>query len=93
MTFTPFQHIAFSVTFKNIDAADPRCGTETSLSFSGVRYDAANWDNDPKECAIFHCCDKVCPNAQIIAQFGRIRPLFRTFKLIGTHVPSDQALR
>lgn len=93
MTFVPFQHIAFSVTFKNVDAADPRCGIETELTFSGVRYVAAEWDNDPKECAIFHCCDKVCPNAGIVAEFGRIRPLFRTYKLLGTSVPSDQALR
>ena len=93
MTFVPFQQIAFSVTFKNVDASDPRYGTETELTFSGVRYVAAEWDNEPKECATFHCFDKVCPNADIVAEFGRIRPLFRTYKLLGISVPSDQALR
>ena len=93
MTFVQFQHITFSFTFKNIDAADPRFGTKTELTFSGVRYDAADWDNDPKQCAMFHCWDKVCADANIVAEFGRILPIFRTYKLLEVSAPSDQALR
>jgi hypothetical protein len=84
-----YQHISFSITFKNVDAADPRCGTETVLDFGGIRYDAAGWDDDTKECALFHCCDaKVL--AALASDFGKVRPLPRTFVLKGVHTPSDQ---
>jgi len=87
-----YQHIAFSMAVKNADVADPRFGTETMLSFSGVHYVAAQWDEDAKECALFHMCDKVIHNADIVAEFGKIYPMPRTFVLNGVHTPSDQAL-
>lgn len=91
MTAKIIQHITFSVAFKNVDAADPRLGTETELQFGGIRYDADMYDNDPKECAINHCCDaKVL--AALAEEFGKVHPIFRTFKLLATSTPSDQHL-
>jgi hypothetical protein len=87
-----YQHIAFHITVRNVDAADPRWGVETVLSFGGVRYVADEWDNDPRECAIWHMAHKVCGDTDIVAKFGIVRPLPRTFVLDGTHTPSDQRL-
>ena len=84
-----YQHIAFTITFRNVDAADPRCGTETVLSFSGVRFEEGD---EAKDVAIMHCAFNVTPNADIIAEFGKIWPIPRTFVLNGIHTPSDQAL-
>lgn len=84
------QHMAFSMVFRNVDGADPRCGNETELSFSGVVYD--DDDGEPKDVAVMHVAFKVCPNAEIIAEFGKVYPIPRTFKLNGLHTPSDQRL-
>lgn len=85
------QHMNFSVTFRNVDAADPRCGTETELTFGGIRYDADEYENEPKERAIDHCCDRKVLDA-LAQDFGKVHPIFRTFKLNGLHTPSDQGL-
>ena len=86
----PIQHMTFSVVFKNVDAADPRCGTEIELTFGGISYDADAYENEPKERAIEHCCDaKVL--AALAADYGKVHPWFRTFKLVGLSTPSDQA--
>ena len=39
MTVKIIQHMTFSIMFRNVDAADPRCGNETELRFGGVVYD------------------------------------------------------
>ena len=84
------EQIAFKVTFRNVDAADPRCGDETELMFSGVWFDGE--DGDEKEIAIMHCAFNVCPAAEIIKKYGKVHPIPRTFKLISKHTPSDQRL-
>jgi hypothetical protein len=88
MTKKIIQHIGFSVDFRNVDAADPRCNTITNLMFSGVPFEAGH--DDEKEAAIHHVFSNVLPHADVVAQFGKIIPLFKTFKLISVHTPSDQ---
>lgn len=85
------QHMSFSMTFRNVDAADPRCGTETELTFGGIVYDED--EGEPKDAAVMHCAFNVCPNADIVKEFGKVWPIPRTFVLRGLHTPSDQVLR
>ena len=91
MTRRIIQHIRFSVDFRNVDAADPRCDKITTLTFGGIPFDATT-DEDEKEVAISHVWDNVLSNPDISAQFGKIIPLFSSFRLIGVHTPSDQHL-
>jgi ABC-type phosphate/phosphonate transport system ATPase subunit len=85
------QHITFSVDFRNVDAADPRCDKITTLTFGGVVFDAASQD-DEKEAAIAHVWNNVLPDAGLAAQFGKIIPLFSTFRLLKVTTPSDQGM-
>jgi hypothetical protein len=91
MTRRIIQHIRFSVDFRNVDAADPRCDSIINLTFGGITFDAATHE-DEKEAAIEHVWDNVLPNPSIAAQFGKIIPLFSSFRLIGVHTPSDQGV-
>ena len=80
----------FAVTVRNVDADDPRCGTETELTFGGVVLDADI--GDEKECAILHTFPALS-HPSTVAQFGRVIPLFRTFRLIRSYPLSDAGLR
>jgi hypothetical protein len=86
------QHIRFSVDFRNVDAADPRCDKITTLTFGGIPFTPGSGE-DEKEVAIAHVWDNVLPNPSIAAQFGKIIPLFSSFRLIGVHIPSDQGVQ
>lgn len=86
------QHVRFSVDFRNVDAADPRCDNITTLIFGGITFDAATHE-DEKEAAIEHVWNNVLNDPAMVKQFGRIIPLFSSFRLIGVHTPSDQGVQ
>jgi hypothetical protein len=81
-----YQHIAFSLSFINTDTA-----AIVELQFSGVKFYAED-EEDPKDVAILHVAFNVVHKPEVIAEYGHLRPIPKTFKLFSVHVPSDQHL-
>lgn len=85
------QQITFSISFRNVDAADPRCGNETELTFGGIWYDEN--EGEPKDAALLHVVFNVIGIDEVVKEFGKLHPIPKTFKLISIHTPSDQGFR
>ena len=85
MSDAPVYQITFSVSFRKPD------GSEISLTFGGVVLDATI--GDEKENAIQHVFSKVINDAGVVAQFGKLVPLFKTFHLKTMSRLSDTGMR
>lgn len=84
-----FDHITFSMAFRNVDPSDARFGAVTELTFGGVTYVEADGES-PKDVAVMHMAYKVIGHKDIVAEFGKVYPVPSTFKLIGRTTPDDQ---